>query len=74
MGSPKVLVTLENTDLVVMSGKNMSSSAILTFPSGEACANGGEEGSVSWQLHIPMEFKFTSSAQEKESRGLQVWQ
>lgn len=44
------------------------------FQAGEACANGGEEGSVSWPLHIPMEFKFTSSAQEKETRGLQVWQ
>ena len=34
MGSPKVLVTLENTDLVVMSGRNMSSNAALAFPRG----------------------------------------
>ena len=35
----------------------------------ETRADGGEGASMSWQLHVPRELKFTTSVQEKQSWG-----
>ena len=63
-----------NTDLAVVRGRKGSSHVTFTCPSGKggkgAHVDGREGGAVSWQLQVPTECGFTSSAHSGGKPGV----